>query len=109
MKSNESFRDLGDLNALRRLHQTSKYIKAPARHNPPMAAIEMPTDWAVVRFVARSVDPCAGIGGRPVAGACVCEVAGVGFELTADVPVADAEDEGIADEAVVSCEMEEVV
>ena len=109
MKSKESFRDLGDLNALRRLHQTSNQIKAPARHNPPMAAIEMPTDWAVVRFVACSVDSCAGIGGRPVADACVCEVAGVGSETMADVPVADAEDEGIAEEAMVSCEMEDVV
>lgn len=108
MKSKESFRDLGDLNALRRLHQTSKYIRAPARHNPPMAAIEMPTDWAVVRFVACSVESCAGIGGSPVAAACVCEVAGVGFEITADVLVADADDEGTVEEAMVSCEMEEV-
>jgi hypothetical protein len=55
------------------------------------------------------VDSCAGIGGSPVADACVCEVAGVGSETMADVPVADAEDEGIAEEAMVSCEMEDVV
>jgi hypothetical protein len=109
MKSKESFRDLGDLNALRRLHQTSKYIKAPARHSPPMAAIEIPTDWPVVRVVACSVESCGGIGGSPVADACVCEVAGVGLELMAEVTVADADCEGILEEVMVSSDIVEVV
>lgn len=109
MKSKESFRDFGDLNALRRLHQTSRYIKAPARHNPPIAAIEIPTDWAVVRLVDCSIEPSAGIGGSPVAGACVWDVAGVGLELATDVPVADADCDGIAEEVMVFSEMEEVV
>jgi hypothetical protein len=109
MKSKESFRDLGDLNALRRLHQTSKYIKAPARHSPPMAAIEMPTDWPVVRVVACSVESCAGSGGSPVADACACEVAGVGLELTAEVTVADVDCEGIVEGVMVCSEIEEVV
>jgi hypothetical protein len=109
MKSKESFRDLGDLNALRRLHQTSKYIKAPARHSPPMAAIEIPTDWPVVRVVACSVESCGGIGGSPVADACVCEVAGVGLELMDEMTVAEAECEGIVEEVMVSSEIEVVV
>jgi hypothetical protein len=71
MKSKESFRAFGDLNARRRLHQSSSQSSAPARHRPPMAATETPTACPDVRLVDCFDPPSAGTAGIAVAETCV--------------------------------------
>jgi hypothetical protein len=97
MKSKESFRAFGDLNARRRLHQSSSQSSAPAKHRPPMAATEIPTACPVVRLVDCFDPSSAGTAGIAVAEACVGVEEDVASTIVAEAgcgvvaPVAEAE------------------
>jgi hypothetical protein len=101
MKSKESFRAFGDLNARRRLHQSSSQSSAPAKHRPPMAATEIPTACPVVRLVDCFDPSSTGTAGIAVAETCVGVEEDVASTIVAEagcgVVAAVAEAELVAD------------